>query len=53
MEYYFFLDEGTKYIEPWFFTEKIQSNTDIADALEDHAAESLDKIFGQIISNLK
>lgn len=52
MDYYLYLDEGTETIEPWFFTEEIIKNSDIADALEDATAESLDKILGSVINNL-
>lgn len=50
MEYYKYLDEGTKHIEPWFFSEEIMMSDDIIKITEDVVGFTVEQTLFDMVS---
>jgi hypothetical protein len=53
MEYYKYLDEGTKHIEPWFFSEEIMDSSKLEDITEKLVIGSIEETLTDMISNIQ
>ena len=53
MDYYKYLDEGTKTIEPWFFSEAIMDSAEIGKITEDLVLGAVEGQILDIFSKLK
>jgi hypothetical protein len=53
MDYYKYLDEGTKTIEPWFFSEEIMDSAEISKITEDLVLGAVEGQILDIFSKLK
>lgn len=53
MEYYQYLDEGTRRIKPWFLTEEIMEDEEFLEIIEDLATDSLEGAIVDAVSKIK
>lgn len=53
MEYYQYLDEGTRRIKPWFLTEEIMEDEEFLEIIEDLAVDGLEGAVVDALSNIK
>lgn len=52
MEYYQYLDEGTKRIKPWFLTEEILGHPKMSKVIKDLVGESTKNAYIELISQI-
>jgi hypothetical protein len=52
MEYYQYLDEGTKRIEPWFLTEEIMSHPKMTKIIKNLIGEATKRAYVELISDI-
>lgn len=52
MEYYQYLDEGTKRIEPWFLTEEIMGDPKMSKIIKDLVGEATKRAYIELISEI-
>lgn len=53
MEYYLYLDEGTKHIDPWLFTAEILESQEMMRIIEDLTLEGLEEVTIEALNNIK
>jgi hypothetical protein len=52
MEYYQYLDEGTKRIEPWFLTEEIMGHPKMTKIIKNLIGEATKRAYVELISDI-
>lgn len=52
MEYYQYLDEGTRRIEPWFLTEEIMGHPKMTKIIKDLIGEATKRAYVELISDI-
>jgi hypothetical protein len=52
MEYYQYLDEGTKRIEPWFLTEEIMEHPKMTKIIKELVGEAVKRAYVEVISDI-
>jgi hypothetical protein len=52
MEYYQYLDEGTKRIQPWFLTEEIMGDPKMGKIIKDLIGEATKRAYVELISDI-
>lgn len=53
MEYYQYLDEGTRRIKPWFLTEELFDNEEFQTILQNLVAEGIEGSIVDVVSKFK